>query len=256
MNVKKAKKQKKNQFKKLFILIIIIFIVLLLLFLHKKQKKANINSAPTSSNTNNDLIQTIAPIVASSKEDDWALTLVNRDHYLPENYKLELSNIDDTRQFDSRAIEYLNSMINNMRKSGITNIWVQSSYRSIQSQENIFNDNVKQCIKKGMTQEEAEKETLKIICKPGTSDHNLGLAVDLNYVNLEFENTEAFKWLVKNAHDYGFILRYPKDKFDITNVTYEPWHWRYVGAKNAKIIKEKNFCLEEYINYITTNSSI
>ena len=92
--------------------------------------------------------------------------------------------------------------------------------------------------------------TLKIINKPGTSEHNLGLAVDFNYVNLDFEETESFKWLQKNAENYGFILRYKKEKEEITKVDYEPWHWRYVGEKHAKKMNELDMCLEEYVEYL------
>ena len=97
--------------------------------------------------------------------------------------------------------------------------------------------------------------TFKIINKPGTSEHNLGLAVDFNYVNLDFENTKAFTWLKENAEDYGFILRYRKDKEDITKVEYEPWHWRYVGKEHAKKINELDMCLEEYIDYLKSGGN-
>ena len=107
-------------------------------------------------------------------------------------------------------------------------------------------------MQQGKTREEAEQLTLRIINKPGTSEHNLGLAVDFNYVDYSFEETKGFRWLQENAEDYGFILRYRKDKESITKVDYEPWHWRYVGVENAKKINELNMCLEEYIDYLKT----
>ena len=82
---------------------------------------------------------------------------------------------------------------------------------------------------------------------PGSSEHNLGYAMDIVCVEEWFENTEEFRWLTENAADYGFIMRYPKDKQDITKVIYEPWHWRYVGVEAAKEMKEKNLTLEEYL---------
>ena len=88
------------------------------------------------------------------------------------------------------------------------------------------------------------------INKPGSSDHNLGLAVDFNNVDNNFEDLKAFKWLQKNAENYGFILRYPKDKEDITKISYESWHWRYVGEEHAKKMNELKMCLEEYIEYL------
>ena len=86
-----------------------------------------------------------------------------------------------------------------------------------------------------------------LVQKPRHSEHNIALSVDFNYVNEEFEHTKAFAWLVEHAADYGFILRYPKDKVEKTGVNYEPWHWRYVGTEYAKEIKQKGYCLEEYL---------
>ena len=92
---------------------------------------------------------------------------------------------------------------------------------------------------------------MQTINKPGTSEHNLGLAIDFNYVNYNFDQTKGFKWLKDNAENYGFVLRYDKEKEDITKVIYEPWHWRYVGKENAIKMNELNMCLEEYIEYLS-----
>lgn len=183
--------------------------------------------------------------------NDWRLTLVNYDNALPENYEVELSDIDKTRKFDSRAIGKLNQMIQAMKDDSILNIWVQSSYRSTEKQQKVFNEQVEEFMKQGKNKEEAEELTLKTINKPGTSEHNLGLAVDLNYVNYDFENSKAFAWLNENAEDYGFILRYKKEKEHITKVDYEPWHWRYVGEEHAKKMNELDMCLEEYVEYLS-----
>ena len=167
----------------------------------------------------NSVVNTLAP---TQKEiDDWRLTLVNHENMLPEDYEIQLVNIDSTRQFDSRAINELNQMILDLRKDGIRNVWVQSSYRSIEYQTRLFNDSVNTYITQGKTREEAEKITLQKINKPGTSEHNLGLAVDFNYVDYSFETTNGFKWLLEKAEDYGFILRYKKEKEDITKVDNE-----------------------------------
>lgn len=91
---------------------------------------------------------------------------------------------------------------------------------------------------------------MQYINKPGASDHNLGLAVDFNNVDNDFENSKAYKWLSENAEDYGFILRYPKDKVSITGIEYESWHWRYVGKEHAKKMNELDMCLEEYVDYL------
>ena len=137
-----------------------------------------------------------------------------------------------------------------MKKDKVYNIWVQSAYRDPVYQEKLYNDKKEEYIKKGYSEQEADKLTNQEINKPWTSEHNLGLAVDFNYVNSDFEKTSAFKWLQKNAENYGFILRYKKEKEDITKIVYEPWHWRFVGEEHAKKINELDMCLEEYVEYL------
>ncbi len=105
-------------------------------------------------------------------------------------------------------------------------------------------------INQGKTEEVARRLTEEVIMIPGCSDHNLGLAVDFNDAETTFEDTKAFTWLKQNAENYGFVMRYPKDKEDITKITYEPWHWRYVGKDNAIEMNRLNMCLEEYVEYL------
>lgn len=181
---------------------------------------------------------------------DWRIRLANYDNILPEDFEVELADIDSTRQFDARAIKYLKDMINDMKKDGHTSIWVQSSYRSVARQKELYENSINKYLKQGKTQEEAEKLTDEYINKPGSSDHNLGLAVDFNYVDNTFADTDEYQWLLENAENYGFILRYPKDKEDITKIAYESWHWRYVGEEHAKKMNELNMCLEEYVEYL------
>ena len=212
----------------------------------------SINRDNEIENKNNEIVEKNGKKETEKKIDDWELVLVNYENALPNDFEIELANIDKTRKFDSRAIEKLKKMMQAMKDNNITNVWVQSSYRSIEHQQNLFDKQVNTYISQGKTKEEAEKLTLRTINKPGTSEHNLGLAVDFNYVNNEFESTDAFKWLQENAENYGFILRYKKEKEDITKVEYEPWHWRYIGVENAKKMNELNMCLEEYIDYLNS----
>ena len=179
--------------------------------------------------------------------DDWQIRLVNRDNPLPDDFTVELENLDASRKFDKRAIEPLKQMICDMRDQGIKNIWAQSTYRSIEYQKGLYEKSINKYLKQGKSQEEAQKLTDEYINRPGTSEHHLGLAVDFNNVDEGFENTKAYKWLLENASDYGFILRYPKEKENITGIEYEPWHWRYVGLEHAKKMKGQNLCLEEYV---------
>lgn len=186
----------------------------------------------------------------SSALNEWNLKLVNKENTVSRDYVPELEDLDDGIKFDKRAISYLKKMINAMYKDKITGVWVASAYRSYDKQEELFNNKVKYYKDQGKKQEEAEELAQKVVQRPEMSEHNLGLAADFNTVNNEFEKTKAFTWLQKNAAEYGFILRYPKDKQKITGITYESWHWRYVGAEHAKVIKEKGYCLEEYIEYL------
>lgn len=222
-----------------FTLIIVIFIIAKIV---TNQSKKQMNSIQVSENIeDNDDINNRLP---------WELTLVNSDNEMPENYELELEDIDEYRKFDKRAIGCLRDMLDDIINDGITNVWVQSAYRSVEDQVGVYNAKIEEYEAQGKTKEEAIKLTEEVINKPECSDHNLGLAVDFNYVKEDFENTKAFKWLTKNAENYGFILRYPKGKEYITKVDYEPWHWRYVGEENAKKMNELNMCLEEYVEYL------
>lgn len=242
---------KMNKIKKIMpVLIILILTVILIICIIRyskleEQKSKEIIASTTSINETKKEEKQPEKII-----DDWRLTLANSEHILPEDFSIELASIDETRKFDKRAIGELNQMIKAMQKEKITKIWVQSAYRSVERQTELYNDSVEKYIKKGKSQEEAEKLTLQFINKPGGSDHNIGLGVDFNNVDKSFAKTEAFTWLQEHAQEYGFVLRYPEEKEEITKITYEPWHWRYVGQEHAKVMNEKNMCLEEYVEYL------
>lgn len=187
------------------------------------------------------------------KLQDWRLILVNYEKEMPRDYEPKLSVVDEDRLFDSRASSSLIRMMEDMRKDGITRIWAQSAYRDPKKQDELIQESIQEYLEQGKTKEEAEILTKRSIGEPYKSEHNLGLAVDFNNIDYAFEKESAFKWLTEHAQDYGFILRYPKDKEDITKIKYEPWHWRYVGPEYAKEIKEKGMCLEEYIDYLKGN---
>lgn len=187
-------------------------------------------------------------------EEDWKLLLVNSENPLPENLEVKLSKINGgAKEFDSRAVNELVTMMKDMKAEGVSNIWVQSAYRSPEYQENLYNNKVRDFIAMGKNNEDAERLASKWVNKSETSEHSLGLAVDFNNVKPDFENTREFAWLVKNAENYGFVLRYKKEKKDITKVNYEPWHWRYVGKEHAIKMNELDMCLEEYVEYLKEN---
>ncbi len=238
--------------KKLIIIIgILIAVILGIIVIYENKTEKETNSKTNEQIDNKNYIENEAKSQNDKKDLGWELTLANADNKIPEDYEITLENVDETRQFDSRAIEYLKAMINDMRHAGVTGVWVQSAYRSIEQQTTIYNRQIQQFRNQGKSEEEAKRLTEEVIMTPGCSDHNLGLAVDFNYAEEDFEDTNAFKWLVNNAEKYGFVMRYAKDKESITKITYEPWHWRYVGEENAKRMNELNMCLEEYVEYLS-----
>ena len=150
--------------------------------------------------------------------------------------------------FDARAVDYLHAMIRAAEKDGV-NLDVISAYRTNVFQTGNFERQVT-AVKNanpGISDEEARKKAATVVALPGTSEHQLGLAVDFNSVEDSFRNTKAYKWLIENCTDYGFILRYDVDKQSKTGIIPEPWHYRFVGVKNAKLIEASGLCMEEFI---------
>lgn len=197
----------------------------------------------------------VTNITTITQSEEWNLKVINQYNQVEDGFSPQLAEYDKNVKFDERAMQPLKDMINKMKRAGIKSIWIQSAYRSYEKQKTLFDNKVKEYVKQGKSQEEAEVLAQKLVQRPESSEHHLGLAVDFNYVNNEFENTAAFEWLQEHAAEYGFILRYPKDKGDITGISYEPWHWRYVGKEHAKKIKEQGICLEEYVYQLTSGKT-
>ncbi len=195
----------------------------------------------------------------TGQSNDWRLLLANRvnviDDYTPATKYIGSQHCqgNDNYQIDERVYDDLIAMINAAADDGVKLISV-SAYRSYQKQQSLYNNKVDYYLKQGYSQKGAENKASTIVAIPGTSDHNLGLAVDFNYLEQKYENREELVWLKENAVEYGFVMRYPKDKEKLTGVIYEPWHYRYVGKDNAKKMTEMNMCLEEYVEYLSKNS--
>ena len=127
-----------------------------------------------------------------------------------------------------------------------------SAYRTQETQQGLYDNKVQRLVDSGMSEEEAKVEAAKAVAIPGTSEHQLGLAVDIVDANMqdltdEQENTATQKWLMANSWRYGFIHRYPNGRTDITGIIYEPWHYRYVGKDAAQDIFNRDITLEEYL---------
>ena len=174
----------------------------------------------------------------------WELTLVNAHNSIGEAVP-DLAELEGGRYFDARAVDALKDFIAGARAEGLS-VCLSSAYRSYNEQTYLFNRKVSQC-------GGDEAAAARIVNRPGTSEHQLGLCADITDKFYEvktqnLEKTALYQWMYAHCQDYGFILRYPADKQDITGVMYEPWHFRYVGKEAAAYIMENGLCLEEFLD--------
>lgn len=183
----------------------------------------------------------------------WNLQLVNAEHTIPDNYSedIELVLLRNGQAVDRRIYDELQEMMDDARAEGLSPL-ICSSYRSHDTQIGLFNKEISQYMAQGYSKEEATEIASHWVAVPGTSEHELGLAIDIVSIGNQIldksqEQTPEQKWLMENCYKYGFILRYPAEKSDITGISYEPWHYRYVGKSAAKAISEQKICLEEYL---------
>lgn len=181
----------------------------------------------------------------------WNLVLVNNTHPMKDGYVPELTELEPGHSVDKRIVNAAKRMLSDAEEQGL-HIEICSAYRSVKRQEQVFGESMKERVKDGMEYWDAYKETALNVAEPGTSEHALGLALDLisnEYSELDErqEETAEAKWLAENCHKYGFILRYPSEKTNITGIIYEPWHYRYVGEEYAAEIMELGITLEEYL---------
>lgn len=187
----------------------------------------------------------------AAQSEDWKLILVNQSNLVPEEYEVTLAPLGSGHFLDERCYQEFQTMMEDCRAQGLYPL-VCSSYRSHQRQKELYNDEVTEFLIEGHLTDESRELAGTSVAVPGTSEHELGLAldiVDVNYQVLdeEQENTPVQIWLKENSWKYGFILRYPNDKSEITGIVYEPWHYRYVGKEAAAEIHEQGICLEEYL---------
>lgn len=186
-----------------------------------------------------------------SATDNELLTLVNPWNELPEDWQVDLVTLSNGLQIDRRCYDALQEMMDACREAGYEPL-ICSAYRTQETQQDLFNNKVAKLEAEGKSHDEAVQEAGTVVAVPGTSEHQLGLTVDVvdvNNQNLteEQEKTPTQKWLMANSWRYGFIHRYPNSKSDITGIIYEPWHYRYVGKDAAQEIFNKGITLEEYL---------
>ena len=187
--------------------------------------------------------------------DDPRMILVNRTHRITEDYPVETKECGSAtainKTLQTEAADAFLSMQAAAAKDGV-DVRMQSGYRSVSYQKKLYDDKTQYYLNKGLSEAAAREKAAAIVNPPGCSEHNCGLAADLNspeHTTLDtgFADTAAFRWLCENAEQYGFILRYPKEAESVTGITYEPWHWRYVGPENAALLNRSGLCLEDAV---------
>lgn len=188
---------------------------------------------------------------------DWKLILANDRHPLEAEYidSIKTKEFPNGLSVDERIYEPLERMLNDAEQLGY-HLVVCSAYRSYDKQVDLFNNRVQRYREQGDTQEQAYNKAKTSVALPGASEHHTGLAVDIvadGYQNLDdsMMSRPEIEWLYAHCQDYGFIVRYPDGKSDITGIIHEPWHYRYVGVENARKIMSQGICLEEYLGMVS-----
>ena len=198
---------------------------------------------------------TLTAAQAQALLDDPRMILVSRTHKMPEDYPVETKECGSAtainKTLQTEAAEAFLSMQAAAAKDGV-DVRMQSGYRSVSYQKKLYDNKTQYYRNKGLSEAAAREKAATIVNPPGCSEHNCGLAADLNspeHTTLDtgFADTAAFRWLCENAEQYGFILRYPKEAESVTGITYEPWHWRYVGPENAALLNQSGLCLEDAV---------
>ena len=184
-------------------------------------------------------------------QGEWNLLLVNPWTPLPEDFSVELVKLSNGMQVDKRVHDSLEDMLAACQEAGLRPV-ICSAYRTQAVQTRLYNNKISRLRAAGYSRDTALKEAGRWVAVPGTSEHQTGMALDIvsagyQVLNRRQENTAEQKWLMEHCWEYGFILRYPSEKCEITGIGYEPWHYRYVGKEAALAMRDSGQCLEEYL---------
>ncbi|MPM35181.1 hypothetical protein SDC9_81771 [bioreactor metagenome] len=161
-----------------------------------------------------------------------------------------------------QAADFLKCMVDDMAKEDIINYIVVSGYRQYSSQERLFTNKVSSYIEQGYSEADARAAAATSVAVPGTSEHQSGYAIDISNtaqggtLSGNVAKSSVGAWMLENAQRYGFTLRYPEDKTEMTGIIYEPWHYRYIGFPHSLILYDMGLCLEEYVNYLRSGKAI
>jgi D-alanyl-D-alanine carboxypeptidase len=234
---KSEKNENLNKFLKAIVVVLLTILVITVIYnmifeINKEISNTDFNISDAQKNT-----------VTTNNIEDWNLILVNRWNKIPENYTIDLIEVPGGEKVDKRIYEPLMKMLEDAKEEN----WgkeplIVSGYRTNENQKELYDDKIKSYKNKGYSKEKAKEEAEKWVSVPGYSEHQLGLAVDINGATYDL-----YFWLQENSHKYGFIYRYPAGKTEITGINEEVWHYRYVGVEVATEIYKQNLCLEEYL---------
>lgn len=187
-----------------------------------------------------------ANVQSRDDETTWCLILVNKWHPIPDNYKVDLTKLANGQSVDTRIYPALQAMMDAARSDNVYPI-VVSGYRTAEKQQRLMSEKIADYKAEGYSNVVAITKAKAWVAVPGTSEHQLGIAVDINADGIHSTEKEVYEWLTQNSYKFGFIRRYPTDKTEITGVINEPWHYRYVGVDAATKIHNRGICLEEYL---------
>ena len=203
---------------------------------------------PPTSESQPTLLDENDRIIINPEQDLWNLVVVNGTRAMPEGYTPQLATVAGTDvKMDYRVAPYYTAMYNAAKEDGII-LTPYSGYRSYDRQKTNYNNLTEKYMSQyNLSREDAAAKAATVILPPGTSEHNLGLAMDVCNTYDSFANQKEYAWLMEHAHEYGFILRYTAEKQPITGIVPEPWHWRFVGVEYAEEIKNSGLCLEEWL---------
>ena len=228
-----AKPRKKNNRAVIAVVVLLALVVLAAVLTVILDNRAQTPAAPQTADTSR----------------GWKLILVNRNYAIPEDYEVTLLRLSNGEEVDERIYPELQAMFDEARANGL-GLFVRAGYRSQQEQQRLYDERIASYQREGYSRKRAAELTRQWVAIPGTSEHQLGIAVDINADNSVSTDDAVYSWLAKNAHRYGFILRYPADKVEITGISNEPWHFRYVGKEDAEQIYRSGLCLEEYLEQL------
>ena len=208
--------------------------------------QSNDASSDTAADTSDQTSGSTADNTTTSS--DWCLLLVNSTHPLADDYSVDLTELRNGQSVDTRILSDLQEMFDAARSEDIYSI-VSDAYRTREDQQTLMDDVIQNYEDEGYSSEEASSKAEQVIAKPGTSEHETGLAIDIAGDDDYDQDTDSvLEWMNSNAYKYGFILRYPSGKESVTGAEAENDHYRYVGKEAAKVIHDQGICLEEYLS--------